>query len=128
MADDHGDPEKAQYVFKAKHKDHMKFPLRIFGEICGIYPDKLPRLHGLLNADVFSPSGGDGLDVEYEGSYLNIEPDLDEIVAALADGGQGYVDCIDHENWTVRRYSLQPGSWTCKEVNPDGALERYHHE
>jgi hypothetical protein len=38
------------------------------------------------------------------------------------------LDCIDHENWMIRRYSLQPGSWTCKEVNPDGALERYHHE
>ncbi len=106
----------------------MKFPLRIFGEVRGIGPDKLSTLHGRLNADVFFPLGNGGLEVEYEGPYLDIEPDLDEIVAALADGGQGYVDSIDHENWMLRRYSLQPGSWTCKEVNPDGALERYHHE
>ncbi|WP_051434645.1 hypothetical protein [Desulfonatronum lacustre] len=106
----------------------MKFPLRIFGEVRGIVPDKLSPLHGRLNADVFFPLGNDGLEVEYEGPYLDIEPDLDEIVAALADGGQGHVDCIDHENWMLRRYSLEPGSWTCKEVNPDGALERYHHE
>ncbi len=106
----------------------MKFPLRIFGEVSGIDPNRLIGVTGRLNAEVFSPSGGDGLEVEYEGPYLDIEPDLDEIVAALADGGQGYVDSIDHENWMLRRYSLQPGSWTCKEVNPDGALERYHNE
>ncbi|WP_052813110.1 hypothetical protein [Desulfonatronum thioautotrophicum] len=105
----------------------MKFPLRIFGEVEGLDPDKLDELRVLLNPEIFFPRNG-GLDVEYEGPYLDIEPDLDELVAALADGGQGHVDCIDHENWELRRYSLQPDSWTCKKINPDGALERYHHE
>lgn len=106
----------------------MKFPLRIFGEVKGIDPTHLTELTGRLNAEIFSPSEGGGLDVEYEGPYLDIEPDLDELVAALANDGHGHVDYIDHENWAVLRYDLHPGSWTCKKVNPDGALERYHHE
>ena len=106
----------------------MKFPLRIYGEVMGLDPEKLGELRGLLNADVFFPRDGGRMEVEYEGAFLDVEPELDMLVAAMAKDGQGHVDCIDHENWTVRRYSLQPGSWTCKEVNPDGALERYHHE
>ena len=106
----------------------MKFPLRIFGHIQGIIPNRLPQLLHQLNPEVFTPHKNNALDVEYEGRYLDVEPELDIVVEALAPDGEGHVDAIDHENWTLRRYTLQSGSWTCREVDPDGALERYHHE
>ncbi|TVQ98574.1 MAG: hypothetical protein EA399_10180 [Desulfovibrionales bacterium] len=106
----------------------MKFSLRIFGRISGIDPNRLSQIQHQLNPQIFTPHQNNALDVEYEGKYLDLEPELDLVVDVLSPNGHGYIDAIDHENWTLRRYSLQPGSWTCKEVDPDGALERYHHE
>ena len=106
----------------------MKFPMRIYGSIHGFDREKQKYLQRELDPEVFVWHGNDRLEVEYEGKYLDLEPDLDRIASALAGHGQGHVDCIDHESWNVYRYLILPGSWTCKQVDPDGAMEKYHHE
>lgn len=99
----------------------MKFPLRIYGEVRGIAPGKRNALSE-VNASVFHCTG-DRIDVEYEGAWLDIEQDLDVIVAALAEDGHGHVDYLDHDHWEILRYQLMPGAWTCKRINPDNVLE-----
>jgi hypothetical protein len=106
----------------------MKFPLRIFGAVQGLDVNKLDKILPSLGLPGFTRNGPDALDLEYEGPYQDIEPDLDILVAALTPRGQGHVDCIDHQDWEVRRYELHPGSWTRKRINPDGALESFHQE
>jgi len=103
----------------------MKFPLRIYGEIRGIDPAKRDALSG-VNASVFHFAGdraGNHIGVEYEGAWLDIEQDLDVIVASLAEDGHGHVDYLDHEHWEILRYQLAPGKWTCKRIDPDNILE-----
>lgn len=99
----------------------MKFPMRIFGEIKGVDLEKIDT----LVIDGLSPFElrDNQLEIEYEGPCFDIEPLLDNIVQALNEKGQGHVDCIDHENWEVLRYRISQGSWTCKKINPDNALE-----
>jgi hypothetical protein len=99
----------------------MKFPLRIYGEICGINPAKRSSLSS-LNEAVFHILK-DRIKVEYEGVWLDIEEDLDVIVAALAEDGHGHVDYLDHDHWEILRYQLKPGKWTCKRVNVNNILE-----
>ncbi|GAB6058796.1 hypothetical protein [Desulfonatronum parangueonense] len=106
----------------------MKFPMRIYGHFQGFDQEKQKSLQRELDPDVFVWHGNDRLEVEYEGKYLDMEPDLDLIASALAEHGQGHVDSIDHESWIVSRYQIRPGSWTCKQVDPDGTMEKYHHE
>jgi len=103
----------------------VKFPMRIFGEVRGFVPAKLKELQ---QKDLFPFELRNGsLQVDYEGPFVDLEPLLDEIVAALDNHGKGHVDCLDHEEWEVRRYQLGPGSWKCTRINPDHALEGYHH-
>lgn len=99
----------------------MKFPLRIYGEIRGLDPGRTASL-SRLSGNVFH-ARGDTIEVEYEGPFLDIEHDLDAIVSALSEGGEGHVDCLDHDNWQVLRYRLKPGGWICKRVEVDSVLE-----
>lgn len=99
----------------------MKFPLRIYGEITGLDPEKQKSIFA-VNQDVFHLLE-DRIEVEYEGNWLDIEHDLDLLAAALADHGQGHVDYLDHDNWEIRRYRLQPDTWTCKRIDPNNVLE-----
>ncbi len=99
----------------------MKFPLRIYGEIHGIDPAKRDSIL-TVNQGVFQLLE-DRIEVEYEGFWLEIEHDLDVLVAALAEHGNGHVDYLDHDNWEIRRYQLQPGKWTCKRIDPNNVLE-----
>ncbi|WP_150112112.1 hypothetical protein [Desulfonatronovibrio hydrogenovorans] len=100
--------------------------MRIYGEIKGLDPERISFLQR-IDLDPFELNGLN-LEVEHEGRFLDIEPLLDEIVACMAENGQGYVDCIDHDHWIVLRYDLKPGKWTCKRINPDISLEKYHQE
>ncbi len=99
----------------------MKFPLRIYGEIRGMDPARHDSIHA-VNQEVFHLLE-DRIEVEYEGSWLEIDHDLDVLVAALAEHGNGHVDYLDHDNWEIRRYQLQPGTWTCKRIDPNNVLE-----
>ncbi len=99
----------------------MKFPLRIYGEIRGIDPAKRDVLSA-VKASVFH-FAGDRINVEYEGAWLDIEQDLDVIVASLAENGHGHVDYLDHDHWEILRYQLTPGEWTCKRIDLDNILE-----
>ena len=101
----------------------MKFPMRVFGEIKGFGPESVDVLSG---KDI-SPFEliGDLLEIEYAGPCIDIEPLLEDIVAALDENSHGHVDCIDHENWEVLRYRIDQGELFCKKVNPDNVLEAY---
>ncbi|HDQ41653.1 MAG TPA: hypothetical protein ENN39_11595 [Desulfonatronum sp.] len=99
----------------------MKFPLRIYGEVHGLDPDKRDVLSGL--PETIFHIHPDRIEVEYEGSWLDIDHYLDVLAAALSEHGQGHVDYLDHDNWEIRRYRLQPGTWTCKRIDPDNVLE-----
>lgn len=99
----------------------MKFPLRIFGEIRGLDPEKRNLMHN-VNQDVFHLLE-DRIEVEYEGSWLDIEHDLDVLVTALSENGQGHIDYLDHDHWEIVRYQIKPGEWTCTRVDPDNVLE-----
>jgi hypothetical protein len=104
----------------------MKYPLRIFGEVKGLDPDRLAG----LDQGRLSPfeEREDRLEVEYEGPYLDIEPVLDRIASALGERGKGWVDYLDRDEWVMLRYELKPGTWSCTRINPNNALERYHQE
>ncbi len=101
----------------------MKFPMRIFGEVKGLDPEKIDSL-SRKNLSPFE-FRDNFLEIEYEGPYIDIEPLLDDVVQALEEQGYGHVDCIDHENWEVLRYQISRGSWSCKRINPDNVLEAY---
>jgi hypothetical protein len=101
----------------------MKFPMRVFGEIKGLDQEKI-RIFQEKHISPFE-LGGDFLEVEYEGSYIDIEEILNDIVHHLDQDAHGHVDCIDHENWEVFRYTINKGILSCKKVNPDNALEAY---
>ncbi|MFO7728005.1 MAG: hypothetical protein R6X11_06725 [Desulfonatronovibrio sp.] len=97
--------------------------MRIFGEIKGVLPD-----HPSFPAEqAISPFQlkDNRMEIEYEGPYIDIEQLLDDILPGLDENAYGYVDCIDHENWEVARFSIDQGVLSCKKVNPDNSLEAY---
>ncbi|MFP4083659.1 MAG: hypothetical protein ACLFP9_00360 [Desulfonatronovibrio sp.] len=97
--------------------------MRVFGEIKGIVPEK----SSFPAQQAISPFKlkNNCLEIEYEGPYIDIEQLLDDILPGLDENAHGYVDCIDHENWEVTRFSIDQGVLSCKKVNPDNALEAY---
>ncbi len=98
----------------------MKFPMRIFGEIRGIAKDEADFIKGKNLYPFYFDDNV--ISIEYEGPFIDIEPVLDDILA-LPGQAYGHIDCIDHDNWEVTRYSIENGTWTAKRINPDNVLE-----
>ncbi len=97
--------------------------MRVFGEIRGLDQQQVE----LLKKNEFPPFELEGgiIKVEYEGPYIDIEQAVEDIARILNENCQGYVDCIDHENWEVLRYTIHQGLVSCKKINPDNPLEAY---
>lgn len=104
----------------------MRYPLRIYGQVRGLAPERLEELSS-QELDPFQLVDGQ-LEADYLGSYLDIEPLLQKIAGALGPEGRGQVDYLDYQDWELIRYQLEPGSWTYKLIDPDLALEKYHQE
>ncbi len=95
--------------------------MRIFGEVKGLSPDAKGFL---CKQNLFTfKLRGDLLEIEYEGPCIDIQELMDDIASVLVENSHGHVDCIDHENWEVLRYTISQGKVSCKKVNPDHALE-----
>lgn len=101
----------------------MKFPMRIFGEIKGVafYRSFFPAQQDISPFEFKN----NRLEIEYEGPYIDIDQLLEDILPGLDENAHGYVDCIDHENWEVTRFSIEQGELYRKKINPDNALEAY---
>ncbi len=104
----------------------MKYPLRLHGEIQGIAKQ---QLQDMLPEEIYPfVHGQNGLQIDYEGPYLDLEPILDRIAAASGAETKGHLHWLDHASWEILRYELQKEKWLCFRIDPDHALEKYHLE
>ena len=63
------------------------------------------------------------LAIEHEGHWVDAEPFLDALVAVLGPDGEGHLDLIDNEAWTITRCRLGPGKWQGQTFNINDVLE-----
>ncbi len=100
----------------------MKFAVQIYGDFFGISPDAYKLLQEKLPfADVsFS---GNSLHVGHEGSFLLVDEILSDISKLMNDKGDGKLDVIDKQEWTLTRYHVKKDSVIEKKINIDNVLD-----
>jgi hypothetical protein len=96
--------------------------LRVYGEVRGLSETVWQRL--ALECPFAGVSFTAGvLAIEHEGRWVDGAPFLEAVVAALGPGGEGHVDLIDNEAWTITRCALAPGKLDCRTFGLDEVLE-----
>lgn len=96
--------------------------LRVYGEVRGLSEAAWKALAPECPfADVRYADGL--LEIEHEGGWVDGEPFLEALVAALDPDGDGHVDLIDNEAWTITRCVLGPGKRACQTFGLDDVLE-----
>lgn len=96
--------------------------MRIYGEVRGLTDAVWAELSGEcpFEAAVYK----DGvLAIEHEGGWVDADSFMEIVAAALAPGGEGHLDVIDNEAWTITRYTLAPGKCASHLFNIDDVLE-----
>lgn len=96
--------------------------VRTYGDFTGISAEAFEALRPHIPFPQVRHAG-DKLSVDHEGTYIDVEPFLEKVVAAMAPGGWGGLDFIDHVDWEVTRYIIRDGRITVKKVRPDHVLE-----
>lgn len=96
--------------------------VRIYGRIRGLAPDVARELAALAPFDT-ATAGPDGIEIEHEGRHVDVEEFLARAVAALGEGGDGDVDVIDEEAWTITRYALRRGAFEAVSHGLDDVLD-----
>ena len=96
--------------------------MRIYGEVRGLpaaawatLAPECPFAAATYAADVLS--------IEHEGHWVEVEPFMESVVAALRPDGEGHLDVIDNEAWTITRYTLGPGKCVSQSFGIDDVLE-----
>lgn len=95
---------------------------RIYGRIRGLLQDAAARLAAEAPFEV-ARAGAEGLEIEHEGRYVDVEEFLARAVMLLGEGGDGDVDVIDNEAWTITRYALRPGAFEAVSHGLDDVLD-----
>lgn len=97
-------------------------PYRIYGRIRGLAPEAARELAAIAPFDT-ARAGAGGIEIEHEGRYVDVEEFLARAVALLSEGGDGDVDVIDEEAWTITRYALRPGDFQAVSHGLDDVLD-----
>jgi hypothetical protein len=96
--------------------------LRVYAEVRGLSEAAWRRL--APECPFAAASYADGrLAIEHEGRWVDGEAFWDALVAALEPGGEGHLDLIDNEAWTITRCTLGPGKRDCQTFGLDDVLE-----
>lgn len=61
--------------------------------------------------------------MEHEGGWIDVEATVKDLAAILPEGGEGYVDLIDNQDWTVTRYAIFSGRYDAVTYSCDDVLE-----
>lgn len=82
--------------------------MRIYGEVRGLPAAAWERLAPECPFETAAYADG-VLSIEHEGRWADVDPFMDDVAAALGPGGEGHLDVIDNDAWTITRYVLSPG-------------------
>jgi hypothetical protein len=96
--------------------------MRIYGEVRGISNAAWAELAPDCPFAEAVYEGG-VLTIEHEGRWVDADAFMESVAAALAPGGEGHLDVIDNEAWTITRYQLAPGKCASHLFNIDDVLE-----
>jgi hypothetical protein len=100
----------------------MKPDYRIFGTFGPMRPEAMEELKHELPFEVVNFDGRT-LDFEHESGWLDVEPVLEEIADAMAEGGSGGLDFIDNPAWEITRYKIEDGVITSKTLPLNAVLD-----
>jgi len=100
---------------------------RIYGRIRGLSPEAAGKLAAEAPFETARAVAG-GIEIEHEGRYVDVEEFLARAVSLLPEGGDGDVDVIDHEAWTITRYALRPGDLQAVSHGLDDVLDHTKNE
>ncbi len=101
--------------------------IRVYGHVAGLTRDVFDALDRDFGFQVFE-FDGDELSLEFEGAWFFLDEFLEALAPQLPEGAQGRVDCIDHDEWTMRRVRIEGGQLSEKIVDLNDVLERYSQE
>lgn len=63
------------------------------------------------------------LDFVHEGHFLDVDNDLEGLMAILGPNARGVIDVINHQDWEMHRYTLHGGTLHRKRIALDNALD-----
>jgi hypothetical protein len=95
---------------------------RIYGRIRGLSPDVAVKLAAEAPFETARAEAG-GIEIEHEGRFVDVEEFLARAVSLLPEGGDGDVDVIDEEAWTITRYALRPRGFEAVSHGLDDILD-----
>jgi hypothetical protein len=96
--------------------------MRIYGEVHGLADAVWAELSRECPFEAAVYEGG-VLAIEHEGRWVDADAFMETVAAALAPSGEGHVDVIDNEAWTITRYTLASGKCSAQLFNIDDVLE-----
>jgi len=100
----------------------MPFAFCVYGHLAGLTAAEIVSCRTLL-AQYEVQVDGHILDFVHEGQFIDIDSDLDALLALLSLQARGVIDIINHHDWEMFRCSLKDGSLTRSKVALDNALD-----
>ncbi|GAB1410772.1 hypothetical protein MASR1M90_19260 [Desulfovibrionales bacterium] len=94
----------------------------VYGHLAGLDRASLGLSQELLS-DYECTAQGTVLDFIHEGHYIDVQAELDALVAALPPTVRGIIDIIDHQEWQMFRCTLQGGVLHTERIALDNALD-----
>ncbi|OLN25087.1 hypothetical protein DVDV_3632 [Desulfovibrio sp. DV] len=96
--------------------------LRVYGEVRGLSEAAWARLADECPFETADYADG-VLSLEHEGRWVDVESFMDALAGAVDAGGQGHLDSIDNDAWTITRYVLEAGKMTSQTFGINDVLE-----
>ncbi len=104
----------------------LKRHMELLGDVDGIEPEALERLAKVLpDREVTYLEGVRRLHFEYEAPFIWAEDIVDALSKEMTPDGEGRLDLVDNEAFTVTRFQITPGSYTQKTVSINDILDKY---
>jgi hypothetical protein len=96
--------------------------MRLYGEVRGLSETAWAALAPDCPFEGAVYAGG-VLAIEHEGGFVDAESFMEAVAGAMGPGGEGHLDVIDNEAWTITRYTLTPGKSIFQSFNINDVLE-----
>lgn len=100
----------------------MKPDFRIYGTIRGLSPEDFKAIECELPFETVDFTDG-VLDLEHEGTWLDVEDILESICHVFGPEARGGIDLIDNQEWELTRFTIKPGGFESRLLPLNNVLE-----
>ncbi|NLW80238.1 MAG: hypothetical protein GXY42_00980 [Desulfovibrionales bacterium] len=100
----------------------MSRDFRVYGHLTGLDESQI-RACTTVFSGYECEARGHVLDFVHEGPFLDLDSDLEAMLAILGPDARGIIDVINHQDWEMHRYTLANGLLTRTRIDLDNALD-----